>query len=377
MIRGLAAFAAAGWAALFASSVCSRRAIRQPERAPARDHAPTISVIVPARDEERDIEETLARLRAQRYPAFEIVAVDDRSSDGTAAAMARAAQGDPRVTIVAGSEPPAGWLGKPWACAQGATVAQGAWLCFTDADVRFAPDTLSSALAFAESAGQGGATLSPRLLCESFWERTVQPVATLAITALIAPPVLSQRPDAPIALAAGAFILVRRELYEQAGGHAAVRDRVADDLALGRAVKRAGGLLVLGHGDDLLEVRMYHGHRELWRGWRKNAAYGLPGGAPAAFAGAASAALGAVVPPLALIGGLRRGDPSLARSGAIGLVALIALRASDRRTAPTPLAYAVTAPLGLAWIAAVTFVAAVDRMRGGSRWRGRRYAFAR
>jgi chlorobactene glucosyltransferase len=377
VIRGVALAAAAGWSGLLVSGVYGRRAIRQPERASPSPDAPTISVIVPARDEERDIEETLRRLRAQRYPALEIVAVDDRSRDGTAAAMARAAQGDPRVTIVAGSEPPAGWLGKPWACAQGAALAQGAWLCFTDADVRFEPDALSTALAFAESAGHGGATLSPRLLCESFWERTVQPVAALAITALVAPPALSQHPEAPVALAAGAFILVRRELYERAGGHAAVRDRVADDIALGRAVKRAGGLLVLGHGDDLLEVRMYHGHRELWRGWRKNAAYGLPGGTPAALAGAASAALGAVVPPLALVRGLRRGDRALVRSGGVGLAALIALRASDRRTAPTPLRYAATAPLGLAWIAAVTFTAAVDRMRGGSRWRGRRYDFAR
>ncbi len=338
---------------------------------------PLVSVIVPARDEVRDIGETLRRLRAQDYPALEIIAVDDRSTDGTAAAMAAAVADDARVTILEGSDPPPGWLGKPWACAQGASRASGAWLCFTDADVRFAPGAIATAMAFAESAGHGGATLSPRLRCETFWERTVQPVATLAITALVAPPALSQRPDAPIALAAGAFILVRRELYDRAGGHDAVRDRVADDLALGRAIKRAGGLLVLAHGDDLLDVRMYHGHRELWRGWRKNAAYGLPGGAGAAFAGAASAALGALVPPLALALGARRGDAALARLGGLGLAALVALRASDRRTAPTPLVYALTAPLGVAWIAAVTFVAALDRLRGGSRWRGRRYAFAR
>ena len=376
-MRGLAAFAAAGWLALLVSSVYGRRAIRQVERAPARPGAPAMSVIVPARDEERDIEETIRGLRAQRYPSLEIIAVDDRSRDGTAAALARAASGDPRVIIVSGSEPPAGWLGKPWACAQGAAVARGAWLCFTDADVRFAPDALSSALAFAESAGHGGATLSPRLLCETFWERTVQPITTLAITALVAPPALSQRPGAPVALAAGAFILVRRELYLRVGGHAAVRDRVADDIALGRAVKRAGGLLLLGHGDDLLRVRMYHGHRELWRGWRKNAAYGLPGGAAGALAGAASAALGAALPPLSLVLGLRRGDRALARRGALGLASLLALRVSDRRTAPTPLRYAMTAPLGVAWLSAVTFTAALDRLRGGSRWRGRRYAFAR
>ena len=376
-MRGLAAFAAAGWSALLVSSAYSRRAIRQPARVPAAPDAPRISVIVPARDEQRDIEQTIRLLRAQQYPDVEIVAVDDRSRDGTAAAMARGADGDPASRSSREANRRRAGSASPGRVRRGLRAQRGEWLCFTDADVRFAPDALSSALAFAEAAGTGGATLSPLLRCETFWERTVQPVATLAITALIAPPALSQRPDAPISLAAGAFMLVRRELYERAGGHAAVRDRVADDLALGRAIKRAGGLLVLGHGDDLLEVRMYHGHRELWRGWRKNAAYGLPGGAPAALAGAVSAALGALVPPV--VARLRDapGRPGSCASRRLGLAALVALRASDRRTAPTPLAYAATAPLGVAWIAAVTFVAAIDRVRGGSRWRGRRYAFAR
>jgi glycosyltransferase involved in cell wall biosynthesis len=377
VIRGLAGACAVGFAALCGASLANRRAIRSPGHALAPDDAPRISVVVPARDEERDVEQTLRLLSAQRYPALEIVVVDDRSSDGTRAAIARAAADDARIVVVDGSEAPPGWLGKPWACAQGAERAGGEWLCFTDADVRFAPDALASALAFALDTGNGGATLSPRLVCGSFWERTVQPVATMAILAVIAPPLLSQRPDVPVALAAGAFMLMRRDLYDRAGGHAAVRDRVADDLQLGRAIKRAGGLLVLGHGDELLEVRMYHGHRELWRGWRKNAAYGLPGGAPVALAGAVAALIGALGPPLALAIGVRRGDRGLVARGALGLAALIALRASDRRTAPTPLAYAVTAPLGLGWISAVTAVASLDRQRGGSRWRGRRYAFAR
>ncbi|MEO9174323.1 MAG: glycosyltransferase family A protein [Gaiellales bacterium] len=377
MIRGLAGAAAIGWTALLGASIANRRAIRTPGHALAPDDAPLVSVVVPARDEQRDVERTLRLLSAQRYPALEIVAVDDRSSDGTRAAIGRAAADDPRIVVVDGSEPPTGWLGKPWACAQGAERARGTWLCFTDADVCFEPDALASALAFALEAGTGGATLSPRLVCRTFWERTVQPVATMAILALVAPPLLSQRPDVPVALAAGAFMLMRRELYDQAGGHAAVRDRVADDLQLGRAIKRAGGLLVLGHGDELLEVRMYHSHRELWRGWRKNAAYGLPGGAPAALAGGVAALIGALAPPVALALGVRGSERRLALRGALGLGALITLRASDRRTAPTPIAYAATAPLGLVWIAAVTVVAAVDRRRGGSRWRGRRYAFAR
>jgi chlorobactene glucosyltransferase len=377
VIRGFAGASAVGWTALCAAGIANRRAIRAPGHAIAPDDAPLISVVVPARDEERDVERTLRLLSAQRYPALEIVAVDDRSRDGTRDAMARAAADDPRIVIVDGSDPPAGWLGKPWACAQGAARGRGTWLCFTDADVCFEPDALASALAFALETDTGGATLSPRLVCATFWECTVQPVATMAILALIAPPLLAQRADVPVALAAGAFMLMRRDLYDRAGGHEAVRDRVADDLQLGRAIKRAGGLLVLGNGTELLEVRMYHGHRELWRGWRKNAAYGLPGGTPAALAGAAAALIGALAPPLALALGVRRSDRTLAARGALGLGALLTLRASDRHTAPTPLAYVATAPLGLAWIAAVTVVAAFDRQRGGSRWRGRRYAFAR
>ena len=308
MIRGLAAAAAAGWSALLVSGAYGRRAIRQPERASARPGAPTISVIVPARDEERDIEETLRRLRAQHYPALEIIAVDDRSRDGTAAALARAAQGDPRVTIVAGSEPPAGWLGKPWACAQGAAVRAGRVALLHGCRCALRAGRAVDGARLRRSRGprrgdaQPPAPLRVVLGAHGAARRDARDHRARRATAL------SQRPGARVALAAGAFILVRRELYERAGGHAAVRDRVADDIALGRAVKRAGGLLVLGHGDDLLEVRMYHGHRELWRGWRKNAAYGLPGGTPAALAGAASAALGAVVPPLALMRGLRRGD---------------------------------------------------------------------
>jgi hypothetical protein len=276
-----------------------------------------------------------------------------------------------------GTEPPPGWLGKPWACAQGAARARGDWLCFTDADVRFAPDALASAYAFAERGGRGGATLSPLLESGSFWERTVQPVAAMAILALVAPPALSQHPDAPVALAAGAFMLLPRALYERAGGHAGVRDRVADDLALGLAVKRAGGMLVLGDGRDHLAVRMYRGHRELWRGWRKNAAYGLPGGVPVALAGAGAAAIGGVAPPAALALGLVRRDRGLAVRGAIGLGALLALRAAGPAVAPSPRRYVATAPLAVAWIAAVTAAGALDRLRGGSRWRGRRYPFAR
>jgi glycosyltransferase involved in cell wall biosynthesis len=334
-------------------------------------------VIVPARDEERDVGATLADLAAQDYPALEIVVVDDCSGDGTRAAIARAAAHEPRIVPVDGEPPPPGWLGKPWACEQGVRRASGEWLLFTDADVRFEPGAVAAALGFARVAGGGGCTLAPRLVCETFWERVVQPAAAMVIASFVAPPLLSQRPGSRVAMAAGGFILVERDLYARAGGHGAVRDRVADDLQLARAVKRAGGLLALGYGDRLLRVRMYHGHAELWRGWRKNAAYGLPGGPLVAAVGATLLLAGTLAPPAALVAGLRRGDGRLAGWGAGGLAALLGLRLAGQPFAPTPLVYVAAAPLGLLWLVAVTAVAAVDRATGGARWRGRRYAHAR
>jgi hypothetical protein len=367
-----AAFGAATLAAL-----SGRRRLRRPVPVPPGDDAPLISVVVPARNEARDVAATLRGILAQRYPRLEVVAVDDCSTDGTAEAIAAVAADDPRLTLVRGREAPDGWLGKPWAVSQGVERTRGAWLCFTDADIAFHPDTLAAALAFARERGGGGCTLTPLLECGSFWERVVQPVAAMTIASFVAPPLLAERPNSRVALAAGGFMLVERQLYERAGGHAAVRDRVADDISLARSVKRAGGLLALGAGDELVRVRMYHGPGELFRGWRKNTAYGLPGPAAVSAVGALLVATAGIAPPLALVQGVRRRDRRLAVRGAVGLGALLALRSSADHYAPTPKAYTATAPLGVLWLSGVTLVAVVDRLRGGPRWRGRRASFAR
>ena len=230
--------------------------------------------------------------------------MDDCSSDGTGEAIAAVAAEDPRLTLVRGHarRPTAGSASRgPSARASSGRAARGC--CFTDADIDFHPDTLAAALAFARERGGGGCTLTPLLLCGSFWERVVQPVAAMTIASFVAPPLLAERPGSRVALAAGGFMLVERELYERAGGHAGVRDRVADDISLARNVKRAGGLLALGAGDELVRVRMYHGAGELFRGWRKNTAYGLPGPAGVSAVAALLFAAAGAAPPLALVQG--------------------------------------------------------------------------
>ena len=137
---------------------------------------PLVSVIVPARNEAANIETCLRSLAASTYPAFEVIVVDDRSEDGTAQIVRSLGAGNAlRLRLVEGAELPAGWLGKPWACRQGAAAAEGGLLLFTDADTRHGPDLLARAVAGLHEEEADLMTLVGKQLMESFWERLVQP----------------------------------------------------------------------------------------------------------------------------------------------------------------------------------------------------------
>ena len=176
-----------------------------------------MSVIVPARDEERGIGEAVRSLRALEWDDLEVVVVDDQSRDGTLAAARAAAGDDPRVTVVAGAPLPDGWVGKSWACWQGVQRATGDWLLFTDADVVHAPDSLGRTMAMARRLGRGGLTMFPTIVCEGVAERVVTPAALVAIGTFVAPGPLARKDDSRVAIAAGGYILVKRRLYDAVG----------------------------------------------------------------------------------------------------------------------------------------------------------------
>ena len=135
-----------------------------------------MSVVVPARDEAVNIGSCVASLAASTYPDFELVVVDDRSSDGTATLARAMGPGNARaLRVLDGTELPEGWLGKPWACAQGAAGATGELLLFTDADTVHGPDLLGRAVAALEEDRADLLTVTGRQLMGSFWERLVQP----------------------------------------------------------------------------------------------------------------------------------------------------------------------------------------------------------
>ncbi|HVG99680.1 MAG TPA: glycosyltransferase family 2 protein [Miltoncostaeaceae bacterium] len=373
-----AGVAAAVWAGAVALAGHERRAAPRPEAEPPLRDGPPVSVIVPARDEERGIGAAVRSLRALDYGPLEIVVVDDESRDATGAAAREAAGDDPRVRVITGAPLPAGWVGKPWACWQGVQAAGGEWLLFTDADVIHAPGSLARAMAMALRLDRGGVTLFPTIDAEGVAERTVIPAAAAAIGAFVAPGPLARSRGSAVAIAAGGYMLIDRVLYGRVGGHAAIRDRMVDDVTLAMRVKRAGGLLQPAPAGGLARLRMYHGPREVWQGWSKNASFGVEGDAPKALVGGVALALLAALPPAAVVQGLRRRDPALAAAGLAGTASMGALQRLTTWAVPTPRRYAATLPLGMLVMAAATVRGASERIAGrGPRWRGRRYPLAR
>ena len=261
---------------------------------------PRVSVIIPARDEERSIGIALASHLSQDYPDFEVIVVNDRSSDRTGEILAALARKDSRITAVTGLEPPAGWLGKPHALHAGASVATGELLLFADADVVYDPRTLAEAVSLLESRELDFLALLPRLATEGFWESVLMPFVLGAYFTGIG---FLANLDWPrwAAAGGGAGNLVRRRVYDALGGHAAIKDSVIDDVHLALRSKRAGFRTRVARAEDRVSVRMYRGLFEVVNGFTKNIAYALQG-----FLGAVLFLLTAVftlfwvVPPLVL-----------------------------------------------------------------------------
>ena len=246
----------------------SRGPILSAETIPEAGPQGLVSIIVPAKDEETNIEAALETLRAQDYPEIEIIVVDDRSTDGTADVVRRVAERDGRVRLVQVAELPAGWFGKPHAMHVGAREARGRWLLFVDADCRQAPHSVRAGVHFLADAGGDMLSLWPVLEMHGFWENAVQPVAGSVLVAWFRPERVNN-PRRRVAFANGQYILVRREVYEAVGGHAAVRSEIVEDIAMARLVKNAGHRLLNAVGTDLFTTRMYDSLRAMYRGWTR------------------------------------------------------------------------------------------------------------
>ena len=203
---------------------------------------PSVTAIVPARDEAATIGATVASLLGQEYPGeFRLIVVDDRSTDGTGDLARAAASGDPRLTVVQGSGRAPGWTGKLWALEQGLQAVRGEpdRLLFTDADIRHDPDSLRMLVRRAAAEGRVLVSLMARLRCASPAERWLIP-AFIFFFQMLYPFRWSNDPRARTAAAAGGCVLLDRAAFERAGGLAPIRGALIDDCALARRMKAVG-----------------------------------------------------------------------------------------------------------------------------------------
>lgn len=252
-----------------------------------RDGSPFVSIVVPARDEERAIEAATRSKCLQDDAAFEVVVVDDRSSDGTREILRRLEAEFPGVLrVVDGVEPPPDWLGKPHALDEGARAAKAArpadWLVFSDADVVFKPDLLARALAHVERHRLDFLTLLPQMEARGFGERLMVPTIPAAAFCYL-PGWLMNVPSArSFGGGGGVFNLIRRDLFDRIGGHEALKASVIDDIQLGRNARRAGARTGIAFALDSISLRMYHGFAEISKGLEKNGFFGLLGNVPMA-----------------------------------------------------------------------------------------------
>jgi chlorobactene glucosyltransferase len=246
------------------------------------DRKDFVSIIVPARNEERNIRRCVTSLLEQDYPYFEVIVVDDGSTDGTGAILDEIACFHPRgdcLWVLRLRELPQGWAGKPHALHAGVQESHGDWLLFTDADTWHAPSALRTSVTRATGEGIDLLTLGSSQELPGFWDRVMMPLAYLGIS-MQYPSRLVNDPNSPVAIANGQYILIRRAVYDALGGYARpdLRSTVLDDRDLARAVKESGFRLRFVDGRDLVRVHMYHGLADTWRGWRKNAFLGSRGG---------------------------------------------------------------------------------------------------
>lgn len=281
---------AAGVAAFYTRLWLQTRSQGAPLRSEQRvlgPQVPFVSIVVAARDEEENIRRCATSLLEQDYPRYELIVVDDDSTDGTARILDELIRTHPHAAtlqLLHLHGLPEGWAGKPHALHAGVQQARGDLLLFTDADTWHAPQALQAAVARAEERQLDMLSLGTTQELPGFWERVMMPLAFLGIS-MQYPVSQVNDPRSPVALANGQYILLRRAVYEQLGGYARpdLRATLVDDRDLAVLVKRHGYTLELADGRGLVHVRMYRTLRAIWRGWRKNVYLGSRGGLPFMF----------------------------------------------------------------------------------------------
>ena len=362
------ALAAAGTA----HTLVNLRGMRRPSPTPPPASG-RVSLLLPMRDEEPRARACLvAALTQVRVPELEVVVLDDGSTDDTARVVRGAMAEHPEVEARLVTSPdvplPDGWLGKPWASERLAAESRGDVLVFVDADVVLAPHAVAAAVAMMRDMGADLISPYPRQLADGALPRLVQPLLQWSwlTTVPLRASENSSRPS--LSVANGQFLVVDAAAYRRAGGFAAVRSEVLDDVALLRAVKRSGGRGTVVDGTHLATCRMYDTGPELVAGYTKSlwSAFGSPAGSAAAVG---ALALAYVIPPLAALVAPSRPARLIGLAGYAAAVGgrVVVARSTGQRVLPDALAH----PASVAALAGLTAMSWVRLRRGELTWKGR------
>jgi len=243
------------------------KTLRRDDKLP--EPTPLISILVPARNEEVNIATCLESLQKQDYPNFEILVLDDNSSDNTANIVEQMAAKDGRIQLLRGDPLPKDWVGKPFACYQLAKQARGSWLLFVDADTTHTPYMLRSVLAQALRSKPSLLSGFPRQLAASLPQKVAIPVLYFVILSFFPLWWLQRSSEPKPSLAIGQFLLFPREEYWRIGGHERVKSRILEDVWLGVEVNRHRGRHVVVDLSPVVSCHMYHNVGAMWEGFVK------------------------------------------------------------------------------------------------------------
>ncbi len=337
------------------------------------DDLPFISVLVPARNEEQVIEACVRSLLSQNYPNFEVVVLDDNSSDATYDILCHLRDQDYRLRTLVGAALPEGWCGKPFACWQLAQAAKGEYILMTDADCEFAQDALLFAIGGLRGLRADVVSLAPDYVALTFWERLIIPILVL-IPMTFLPLFLVRGSRFPVFAAAnGAFLFMRRETYFEIDGHRAVKSQLAEDVKFGQLVKRCGKTIWYGDGNRVYKVRMYENLSEIWQGFTRNLFPAFSSKLQILVPTLIMLLCVFVLPPFLGIAGWMTGAP-WALLAAMPYLMFVALRISIALTLERDdILYALLNPLAWSVAIVVAIGSVVKTRKSGASWKGRVY----
>jgi chlorobactene glucosyltransferase len=351
-----------------------------PPPPPLPDDLPLISVMIPARNEARNIRQCVQTVLDQNYPRVEVIVLDDRSTDATSTILAEIQASAPNLKIIAGKPLPDGWAGKPHALHQAFAHAQGEYLCFIDADTFLAPDCLAAVWHTAKTHDAGLFSMLTDQTLDTFWERTILPIVFTAMSVAFQPRRIND-PDTPDAIANGQFLFFSRQTYDAIGGHESVADSVVEDLALARHVKGSGARLLVADGRPWASTRMYTSLPEIWEGWTKNIYLGLQGKTGLLLFGMFGTLLSVVLMlgwlPTVIVWWVIGGGTWAVAAVAQAVFALgymLTVRMQAARGMGLPAWYGLTTPLGTIMLCGMVWNSTLRALTGrGVTWKGRVY----